>query len=74
MMEADRNGVSSDHIHYESHTERHPFFKKSELMDRLVAQIHERLGGDSTLTEGGTIRLTPLGRLRIRLAMNERML
>lgn len=72
MMEDDRAGVSTDDIHHESHTERHPFFRKSDLMKSIVAQIHERIGGDSTLTESGVIRLTPLGRLRIRLAMGER--
>ncbi len=70
-MEADRTGVSADEIHYESHTERHPFFRKADLMVRLVAQIHDRIGNDSTLTENGVVRLTPFGRLRIRRALRE---
>lgn len=70
-MEEDRAGVSADEIHYESRTERHPFFRKADMMERLVAQIHDRIGKDSTLTENGVVSLTPLGRLRIRRALRE---
>lgn len=70
-METDRAGVPADEIHYESQTEQHPFFRKGDLINRLVSQIHDRIGGDSTLTEDGIVRLTPLGRLRVRRAIGE---
>lgn len=74
QLEADRAGVSADNVHYESHTERHPFFRKTDLMQRLVSQIHGCIGSDSTLTEAGTIRLTPLGRLRLMRVLGEHVL
>ena len=69
MLEADRSGLSADDIHHESQTERHPFFRKEDLMQRLIAQIQDRLGKDATLTEQGVVKLTPLGRLRTRSAL-----
>lgn len=65
QMEADRNGIE---------LASHPFFWPSELRIRLINQIHEAIGNDSTLTENGLIRLTPLGRIRIRNAMGEPVL
>lgn len=71
QMEANRSGVDADKIHYESPTERHPFFRKADLMERLISQIHNCLGKDATLTEHRTIKLTPMGRLRIKKALGE---
>jgi hypothetical protein len=64
-MEADRNGIEQ---------ENHPFFWPSELRDHLINQIHDAIGTDSTLSENGLIRLTPLGRIRIRTAIGEPVL
>lgn len=73
-MEATPDGVDAGDFRFDCITQNYSFFRQPELMSRLVAQLHERLGGDSTFTDNGTIRLTPLGRLRIRLALNERMI
>lgn len=62
QMEADRNGIE---------LASHPFFWPSDLRIRLINQIHEAIGTDSTLTENGLIRLTPLGRMRIRNSVGE---
>lgn len=73
-MEADRDGVDAKAFRFDSILENYPFFRQSELMTRLIKQIHDAIGTDSTLTENGLIRLTPLGRLRIRNAVGEPVL
>jgi len=73
-MEADRDGVDAKDFRYDTILENYPFFRQSDLMARLVKQIHDTIGTDSTLTENGLIRLTPLGRLRIRTAIGEPVL
>lgn len=73
-MEADRGGVDGQDFPYDTLVQNLPFFRKSDLVSRLTKQIHEAIGLDSTFTENGMIRLTPLGRMRIRKAMGEPIL
>ena len=73
-MEEDRAGVDAANFRFDTLRHSLPFFRLSDLTHRLIRQIHDAIGQDSTLTENGLIRLTPLGRLRIRMALNERIL
>lgn len=41
-------------------------------IDPLVNQIRDKIGGDAVFTDTDGYRLTPLGRLRIRVALKER--
>lgn len=40
-------------------------------IDPLMAQIRSKIGGDAILTDPEGYRLTPLGRIRIRVALKE---
>lgn len=71
QMEADRHGIDAKDFRFDTILENYPFFRQSDLMARLVKQIHDAIGTDSTLTENGLIGLTPLGRLRIRNSIGE---
>ena len=73
-MEADRDGVDAKDFPHDDAFIKLPFLRKSPLMTRLINQIHDAIGTDSTLTENGLIRLTPLGRLRIRNTVGEPVL
>lgn len=70
-MEADREGVDARDFPYDIILVNLPFFRQSDLITRLVEQIHTAIGPDSTLSDMGLIRLTPLGRLRIRTKLGE---
>ena len=74
QMEADRKGISARDFPYDVTLANMPFFKQSDLITRLVEQIHTAIGPDSTHTENGLIRLTPLGRLRIKSSLGEPVL
>lgn len=71
QMETDRNGVDAKDFPHDDAFVKLPFLRQSPLMSRLVKQIHDAIGTDSTLTENGLIRLTPLGRIRIKKSLGE---
>ena len=73
-MEEDREGVDASDFPYDTMAQNLPFFRQSDLVARLTQQIHTAIGPDSTHTDNGLIRLTPLGRLRIKSSLGEPLL